>query len=189
MSDIELESFKFSFIADGVGKLMTNLSFTEDELADMDAKLGTDIALLEVRRQKNIDQMERRKKTIREDLAYIRSNKLSLLKTGVYSPETLLEEETKLSSELNALQNAEQASDIAMHETMKDIAKLSELIKDVVPYYGIAKPLRKEQIIRVIFSELYVSKDTLKYKLKKGFECFGNRFNAICDPTGSRTRL
>jgi site-specific DNA recombinase len=183
------KNFNFSFIADGVGKLMTNLSFTEDELADMDAKLGTDIALLEVKRQKNIDQMERRKKTIREDLAYIRSNKLSLLKTGVYSPETLLEEETKLSSELNALQNAEQASDIAMHETMKDIAKLSELIKDVVPYYGIAKPLRKEQIIRVIFSELYVSKDTLKYKLKKGFECFENRFNAICDSTGNRTPI
>jgi site-specific DNA recombinase len=70
------KNFNFSFIADGVGKLMTNLSFTEDELADMDAKLGTDIALLEVKRQKNIDQMERRKKTIREDLAYIRSNKL-----------------------------------------------------------------------------------------------------------------
>jgi hypothetical protein len=54
-----------------------------------------------------LDQVERKKKKIREDLAYIRSNKLSLLKTGVYTPEGLMEEETKLNSELTILQNQE----------------------------------------------------------------------------------
>lgn len=76
-----------------------------------------------------------------------------------------------------------------MHETMKDVQKLSELLKDVIPYYDFAKPHEKEKIIRVIFSELYVSKNTLNYKCKKGFECFENRFVALCDPTENRTPI
>jgi site-specific DNA recombinase len=183
------KNFNFNFIAKGVGQLMSTLSFTEDELVEMEAKLGTDIVLFEEKRLKAIDIMERKKKKVREDLAYLRGNKLSLIKTGVYTPESYVEEDNRLDSELISLQNQEQASDIAMRETMKDVWKLSELIKDVVPYYGIAKPHRKEEIIRVIFSELYVSQNSLSYSLKKGFECFENRFKAICDPTESRTLL
>ena len=77
----------------------------------------------------------------------------------------------------------------AMHETMKDIVKLSELIKNVAIFYQFAKPYEKEQIIRTIFSELYIDKTMLQYKVKKGFEPFENRFDAICDPTGNRTPI
>ncbi len=183
------KNFNFSFIEKGIRGLISNLYFTDDEIVDMDARIGTDIALLEEKRVKGLERVERQKKKIREDLAYIRSNKLSLLKTGVYTPEGLLEEETKLNDELTKLQSEEQSSDIAMHETMKDIQKLSELIKNVVPYYDFAKPHEKEKIARVIFSELYVSENTLKYKVKKGFECFENRFCALGDPTENRTPI
>ena len=64
----------------------------------------------------------------------------------------------------------------------KSFQKLSELVKNVVPYYQFANPKEKEQITRVIFSELYVSENTLKYKVKDGFECFENRFDAIGEP-------
>lgn len=183
------KNFNFDFISGKVSELMGGLHFADDEIEQMNACAGTDIALLEERRHKELDQIERSKKKIREDIAYIRSNKLTLLKTGVYTPEGLLEEETKLSDDLTALQNKEQISDIAMHETMKDVHRLSELVKNVIPYYDFAKPHEKERIIRVIFSELYVSQNTLKYKCKKGFECFNDRFVAICDLTGNRTPL
>jgi site-specific DNA recombinase len=107
----------------------------------------------------------------------------------VYSPEGLMEEETNLNSELTILQNEEQNSDIAMHETMKDIQKLSELLKNVVPYYDFANTQEKEKIIRIIFSELSISQNTLNYKCKKGFECFENRFLALGDSTGNRTPI
>ncbi len=77
--------------------------------------------------------------------------------------------------------------DFAMRETMKDIEKLSELIKDIVPVYDFAKPHEKEKIIRVIFSELYVAQDVLKYKVKKGFEAFEDRFVVVSDPTENRS--
>lgn len=184
-----LKNFNFDFIDKKIGGLIKELHFTEEEIEQMDARAGTDIALLEEKRHKMLDQTERKKKKIREDLAYLRSNKISLLKSGVYTPESYVAEETKLDAELSALKNDEDVSDIAMHETMKEVQKLSELVKNVAPYYQFAKPHEKEQIVRVIFSELSVSQNTLKYKCKKGFECFENRFLAICDPTGSRTRI
>lgn len=183
------KNLSFDKIDKKISGLITSLYFTNDEIEQMDARAGTDIALLEEKRQKELDKVERKKKKVREDLAYIRSNKLTLLKTGVYTPEGLIEEEVKLNDELSELQNAEQASDVAMHETMKEVQKLSELIKNVAIYYQFAKPHEKEQIVRVIFSELYISQDTLQFKVKKGFEAFENRFVALCDPTGNRTRL
>ena len=108
--------------------------------------------------------------------AYIHSNKLSLLKTGVYTPEALLEEEAKLNEELSSLQEEEQVSDIAMQETIKEIQILSELIKSLMSQYEVATPKEKETIIRIIFSELNVSQNVLNYKCKRGFECFENRF-------------
>lgn len=175
------KNFNFDFIDEKIGGLISNLYFTDEEIEQMDAKTGTDVALLEEKRQKELNQIERKKKKVREDLAYIRSNKLTLLKTGVYTPESLMEEEEKLNKKLSDFQEQEQVSDVAMHETMKDIQKLSELIKDVVPYYNFAKPQEKERIVRVIFSELYVSENTLEYKCKKGFQCFENRFDAFCE--------
>jgi hypothetical protein len=175
-------NFNFDFIDEKVSSLISGLYFTDEEIQQMDARVGTDIALLEEKRQKALDGTERKKKKIREDLAYLRSNKLSLLQTGVYTQEALVAEETKLDAELSTLKSSEDISDIAMHETMKDIQKLSELIKDVVPYYDFAKPLEKEKIIRIIFSELLITKNTFHYKLKKGFECFENRFNTLCEP-------
>lgn len=183
------KNLSFEQIDKKVSGLITSLYFTDEEIEQMDARAGTDIALLEEKRQKELDKVERKKKKVREDLAYIRSNKLTLLKTGVYTPEGLIEEEEKLNDELSELQNEEQASDVAMHETMKEVQKLSELIKNVAIYYQFAKPHEKEQIVRVIFSELYISQDTLQFKVKKGFEAFENRFVALCDPTGNRTPI
>ena len=183
------KNFNFAFIDKEVSKLLSNLYFTEDEIEEMDARTSTEIALLEEKRQKGFDQIERKKKKIREDLAYLHSNKISLLKSGVYTPEGYVAEETQLEASLTALKGSEDISDEAMRETMKDIEKLSELIKDVVPVYNFAKPHEKEKIIRIIFSELYVSQDVLQYKVKKGFEAFEDRLVAICDPTGNRTPI
>lgn len=52
-----------------------------------------------------------------------------------------------------------------------------------MPVYNFAKPHEKEKIIRIIFSELYVSQDVLQYKVKKGFEAFEDRLVAICKVT------
>ena len=184
-----LKNCNFDFIANKISGLISRLHFTDDELADLDARTSTDVTLLDERRFRAIEQIERTKKRIRDDISYLNANRIHLLKSGVYTPEGLVAEGERLQSELTALQVAESTSDEAMAELMKEIVILSELIKNVVPVYDFAKPHEKENIARVIFSELYIAKDMLDYKVKKGFEPFADHLSAICDPTENRTPI
>ncbi len=119
-------------------------------------------------------------------MAYLNANRLSLLKTGAYTPEKLVSEETNLNIELTVLCETEMTSDASMRETIKEVVKLSELIKNLLPHYSFAKPEQKDRMIRIIFSELTLSENTLQYKCKKGFEALSSRFIASCDPSGQR---
>ena len=112
----------------------------------------------------------------------MRSNRLSLLQSGVYTPETFVQEEQKLEDDLKQLKTDEEVSDVVMHDLMKDIVILSELLKNIVPVYDFANPHEKEKIVKVIFSELFIVQDTLVHKVKKGFETFEDRLSTVCDP-------
>ena len=122
-----------------------SLSFTEDELAQIDARMSTDIALLDIRRVNQIEVADRRKKAIREDLAYLNKNRLPLLKSGAYTPEKLVAEEARLNAELVSLSNAEIVSDISMAETVRETVKLSELLKSRVNHLPIGYAGRKRR--------------------------------------------
>ncbi len=180
------KNFNIDFLEDAVGKLISNLSFTEEEKVEIDARLKTDVALFENKRLKEIEQNDKRKKKVREDLTYLRTNKLILLKSGVYSPEDFLAEENKLNNELIAIQDAEQGSDVAMHEVIKDLVKLSELLRYGYGMYSLAKSAEKERLTRIIFSELTLSGNTLKYKCRNGFRALQSRFVPSC--AGGETR-
>lgn len=177
------KSFNISFLEREVGKFINRLAFTEDEQIQLDSTVTTEISLFDEKRVKAIELNDRRKKKIREDLAYLRANKLQLLKSGVYTPELLLQEETGLNAELNRLQEKEVISDMSMQAVMVDIQKLSELLKTGSAYYSLAKSPEKEQIIKIIFSELLISENTLQFKCKNGFQALENRFSLVGDPT------
>lgn len=177
------KNFNISFLEEEVGKFIERLIFTDDEKIQLDSAASTDISLFEEKRLKKIDQSDRRKKKIREDLTYLRTNKLSLLKSGVYTPEVLLQEETALNTELNAIQDEEIISDLSMQAVMEDILKLSELLENGSGYYSNAKSPEKERVIKTIFSELFISENTLQYKCRNGFRALEAKHFLVCDPT------
>jgi site-specific DNA recombinase len=179
------KNFNISFLEDKVGELISRLSFTGTELAEIDARAKTDVAVFESKRLIKIEQNDRKKKKLREDLTYLRTNKLVLLKSGVYSPEAFLSEENKLNDQLVAFQDAEQISDVAMHEVIKDLIKLSELLKNGYEYYQNAESPEKAEIIHVIFSELFLSENTLTYKCRNGFKALQSRFDPVCGRGGT----
>lgn len=180
------KSFNSAFLEEEIGKLIYNLSFSDEELTKLNTQTKSDIAIFEEKRHSEFEMNDRRKKKIREDQIYLRTNKLSLLRSGVYSSEAFLEEENKLNESLIALQDNEQISDIAMHEVIKDLTKLSELVKDGYEHYQYANPEEKEKIARVIFSELILSENTLTYKCKGGIRVLQNRSSAVCEPSRDR---
>lgn len=178
------KSINFEYITTKVGGLIGNLVLTDEELEMVDARAGTDIALLDAKRIKQLEVGERRKKKIREDLSFLNSNRLTLLKTEAYTPEKLVAEEKALNFELTSLCEKEQVSDASMQDTVKEVVKLSELLKNIHFYYENALPQEKEEIIRQIFSELTINGETLKYKCKNGFVALESRFVSNCDPIG-----
>ena len=172
-----------------IGDAIKQLVFTESEKAEIDAKTSTDIAIMENKRQAELDQIDRRKRKVREDLAYIGTNKLTLLRTGAYQPEELLAENDKLTTELNLLLGQEAASDASMAEVIKEAIKLSELLDSVAAIYDSAKSTDREIIIRKVFSELTYSNNMLQFKCKNSLRLMQSRLLPTYDPTGNRTPL
>jgi hypothetical protein len=169
-------SFNLDFIAQEIGDRIALLSFTEEELCELDAQASVEDAHFETERQAKEEANERKKKRIREDLAYLNANRLTLLKTGAYTPEMMAAEEARLNLELSSLQELGGANDVSMQEAVKGAAKLSELLGSVHFYYKKANPLEKERIAREIFSELTLRGETLNYQCTRGFQPLANRF-------------
>ena len=176
-----------TYIEEKVGEKLKTIFFTDNELKEIDANSKSDIKRLEEKQQKISVQNERKKKKIIEDLSYLRENKLNFLRSSVYSTDSFLQEETKLNIELQKICLEEQTSYSAIHEVMKDLVLLSELLKDAYLYYNYAKPHEKKQIIEKIFSELYLSGDTLTYKAKKGFKLLEKDSVLLGGPDRNRT--
>ena len=177
------------FIEKKVGSIMANLSFTKEELADIDHQVRSEVSTLEDKRIERLKVISQQKKKLRNELTYLRTNKLSLLKNGVYTGEDYLQEESDIAKKLNQLRGEEEAFDVSMEEVIKDIVFLSELLEDAYLYYTLANPTEKQQIITKVFSELTLSGDTLNYKCRNGFKVLENRKSLMCDPTRSRTAL
>ena len=176
-------NINLNFIETEMGKLISKLTFTKDELEKLDMAKTTDIVLFEQKRLTTIENNDREKKKIRDDLKYLRENKLPLLKSGVYSPVTYMEEETKLTTQITRLQDDEQISDLAMNAVISDVVKLSELLEYGSTYYEYANSDEKAEIIRIIFSELSLSQNTLQYKCRNGFKALESRFTSVCEPS------
>lgn len=177
-------NINLTYLEKSIGALIQNLSFTDDELIRFDAGNNTDIALIDHKRKNELDQLERQKRKVREDLTYLHSNRLVLLRSGVYTPESYLVEEARLNNELSALQTKEHASDVTMQEVVNDLRKLSELVKSLYFYYQNANSEEKEDYVRKLFSELSLSENTLRIKCKNGLQALESRFYAVGDPTG-----
>jgi len=173
-----LKNCRLDTVAKKIGDLFVGLLFKEEELSLIEARTSTDVALFEQERHQKLAELDRKKRKVREDLKYLRENKLALLQGGVFDAQGLVAEENKLNALLISLQEKEQASDASMHETMKDVQKLSELLKSAHSCYISANSQEKEQFLRMVFSELTLSENTLNYRCKKGFRVFENRFVA-----------
>jgi site-specific DNA recombinase len=182
-----LKSLNQDQVADMARTVINNLNFTTEELELFEARANTEIALLDIKRSKDLDKIEARKKRIREELAYLEQDRVSLLRHKVYTPEEYAKEVQKLRKDLEMERKKESASDEAMAALVDDTVKLSELIKNVVPIYDFANPHEKEAITRILVSELYVDENTLDFSPMNHLKGFVNREYAIGDPTGNRT--
>lgn len=181
------KSCNLAFIEKELGQYMQHLFLEPHELDELDQKADTGIAVLEVKMQKEREQSERSQRKINEDLAYLRANRLNLLKSGVYTPDAYIGEEQRLLADLNGVQEKETITQEAMHQTIKDAMRLSELLNNLAMYYEEATSPEKEEIIRCIFSELSLNDKVLSYQLKNEFRALKKDSTLFSALTRNRT--
>lgn len=169
------KTVNLTYVCEAAGNLIGNLAFTDEELARIDAATQTGVASLEEKQAGEREGHERRQKTLREDLAYLSDNRLTLLRTGAYTPQALAAEEVRLTQALERTDD-EPVSGAEIREAVSETLKLSELLKTAKPYYDLAKPEKKEQIARTVFSELSLFENALSYRCTNGFLAFERRF-------------
>jgi site-specific DNA recombinase len=171
----------FGYISDRVRVVIARLILTDDELAELDVEAAkntehaNDVHLAEA-----LATQEQCRKRLREKLAYIDHNRLSLLQAGAYTPEALATEERKLKRELAELESKEHESTMMPTdaEVVRDTRKVSELLKNAVLAYDLASPTEKEEFIRILFSELGLGENTLEYQCTNAFKPLESRFVA-----------
>ena len=163
-----------------LSKTIEKLILTEDELLQIEESTTTDLPELEQKRTEYLASIDRQKRKIKEDITYLQQNKLNLLRTGVYTPESYLESEQELNEQYVQLEQQEQTTNPSILEVVQKVIELSELLKNLMVYDFIANPTEKDEIIRYIFSELYFSEYSLQFKCKNGFEALEQRLVSSC---------
>lgn len=163
------KSTNLLFIQNTVGTIIRSLPFSDEELASIDERTDSDVANLDKERKAKAARTERRIATLRSDLTYLEDNRLSLLKSGVYTPEQLIAEQDRLNKEIGEKGSEEIVDDASLSEMIDDTVKLSELVKSVAEYYEKGKSDIKERIARIIISELRVAGNTFDYIAETAF--------------------
>jgi site-specific DNA recombinase len=172
-----------AFIEQEVGTAIKRLSFTDEELAEIDCRSKVDIVAVDQKRAHIAEANQRQIKQVRDELSYLTTHKLTLLKTGTYSPEEYIIENGRLNEKLAKLSSATEASQTSTEQLLQGVVKLSELVKNTYRAYQFAIPAEKESIIGIIFSELKISGKSLIYKAKKGFQSLENHSFVAGEPT------
>lgn len=182
-----LKHYNFDFIAGAVGKHLSALSLTEDELAELDTRTDSQAAQYERELTSRRESNERKRKKLREDLAYLDEHRLEILKSGVYSLESYADEERKIDHELRTLDARDAQDDASLADVVRDTVELSELLKSLTVLYEKATPHEKEEIIAEVFSELTFDGETLQCSYQTDLQVLESRFVALGAPGGIRT--
>jgi hypothetical protein len=176
----KIKNFNNRIIDSIISKTIEKLILTEDELFQIDESTKTELPELEQKRTEELASIDRQKRKIQEDITYLEQNKLNLLRTGVYTPESFLESLQELNSKYAHLERQELTTNASVLETVEKVKELSELLKNLTLYDFIANPAEKDEVTRYIFSELYFSENNLQYKCKNGFEALEKRLVSSC---------
>ncbi len=174
-----VKNHKVADVEKRIGNILAGFVLTDEEYAELDAWASIEYTAFEEKSRRHKEQNDRKQRKVREDLAYLQDNKLTLLKNGVYDASSLVAEEGKLKSRLLELQEDDQENEAREQEAAKDLLKLSELLKRAYFCYISANSVQKARFAEILFSELSLSENTLNYKAQKGFQVFENRLDSL----------
>lgn len=146
-----------------------NLYLSQNRRDQLNESAEKQLQSLEKKRQSIQDEIKQRKQKIKQKLDYLIDNRLDLLSTGTYNPDGYADEKKKLVSQLEKCELDFDILEQSIANTVQEVEKISELLESLIFYYKNANSARKEEIVRNMFSELYISNMSLNYSLNSDF--------------------
>lgn len=177
-----LRNCNFNYVSNLGRKILTDLQITPEELAELDADAPEKLRVAAEQRENETRRREREGRRLAEELKYLNDNQLSLLKAGLYTPETLLSERTRLEEEIAVLRAAEDAQTEENTDLVADVKKISELLNMALDLYDFMKPHEKDRAGRMLVSELRIDQNTFDCSPQPALSPLFNRKSSACAP-------
>lgn len=169
-----------------IQKVIDQIYFSDEELQEIEAGAKSGLKRVAQERDKEIEDLNRRRKRALEDLDYLKQHKITLLRENAMKPEEWREETDRLLDELKEVDALLEAQTATEEEMLTYVLSFSELMKSAAAIYKTCTDMEKRKLAHLIFSELILVDGKLaSYKAKPEFEILLNR---PCVQNGSRGR-
>jgi site-specific DNA recombinase len=177
-------------LVEAIQTIFDQIYFTEDELRDIQAQAHRGIERVSAMRDKEIDDLNARRKRVLNDMDYLKANKITLLRENTMAPAELNSELERLVAELEEVDALLSAQTESEKEMLTYILTFSELFKNASALYKDATDMEKRQLAHLVFSELrFINGEMASYSAKEEFSILLNRPRvANGGPDGTRTR-
>ena len=166
------------FITKKVQGILTQIHFTELEKQNIEAHAYKELDKLTERRNKQVEDLRLQKNKAVENLDYLTKDKLNLLRTGVFTPTQIIEEEGRLQTLLANFEEKIQSFSVSTKAMLEYVISFSELTKHTAAYFTHGLDTEKRDIVMQVFSELYITNGELKYVANEAFEALLKRYDA-----------
>ena len=175
-------------VTSAIKKIIDKIHFTDEELLEIEKQAKRGLVSVSEQRDKKLNDLYTKQRTIIADIDYIGQNKITLLRTGSMDMETISSETGRLEGKLKGINEeikiyAESASDM-----LKYVIGFSELVKNAGLYFQHALDSERHEITTMIFTELvFKDKELIKYNAKEGFDALLKRSCLTGSPGRTRT--
>ncbi len=179
-----------SEISGFIQKIMSRISFTDEELVEIESQSKTELKKISEKRDAKLADLHTKQRNIVADIAYMTENRISLLRTKAMTPEAITDEETRLNGRLEVVNNEIRAYAESAPAMLKFIITFSELVKNASEYFKYALDNERRELTTQVFYEIVVKdKTVLSCRAKDGFEALLARERVIGAPGRNRTHI
>ena len=171
---------------------MEKIHFSDTELAEIEARAKDELYdVVEKKRQFETGTLEKQRQRITDDLRYLEQNKITLLRTNVYTIEQFMIDNERLQNELKQVEEKLSSQNISAKEMLDTVISFSELVKEAKIYYKNALDSEKREMATNVFYELNFKDGIItNYNAKEGYSALLKRHSVnLRASRGNRTPI
>jgi site-specific DNA recombinase len=158
--------------------LLDTISFTDDELTEIEARAQKELPTISAMRGKVLADLQAKQRTILADIDYLLQNRVTLMRTASMDVETIQSEEARLSAKLALVNEEITVYTESAPEMLRFVITFSELMKNAGEHFRKALDSERREIALTVFSELrFANRRLVGHEAKDGFKALLSRIS------------